>query len=142
MNKEIITNQNLMHIDYARTERIAFINNISDNAPDVLSCPTCDLPTQKRRMTNTSGMNKRSIKVQAKHHANWWRVRCILSGFLKSTLTLKHRLVPFSRRHHRQTIARLYFLRNLSVLHTTLVHQRNRAGLRQIFSAMPVNKNI
>ncbi len=43
MNHEIITNKNLMQIDYARTERIAFLNNLSTNTQDRISFPARDL---------------------------------------------------------------------------------------------------
>lgn len=146
MNQDPINNQNLMQIDYARTERIAFLNSISDITIEKISYPTHDLPARRLWTKQTATMNNRAIKAQLiaqrGDHAHWWHVRCILPSVFKSTVTLKQRTFVFPRHHHRRTIASLFFLRNLRFVHTALVHQINRVSLRHAISTMPVNKNI
>ncbi len=130
MNHESITNQNLMQLDFARTERIAFLNNIADRAPEEITCPARNLPFHSLWIKKVFVINRRPIKTQligqSNHRAHWWRVRYILPSLFKPCVTLEQQTLAFRwHPHHRRTIARLILLRNLRYLHTTLEQQKN-----------------
>jgi hypothetical protein len=101
MDTEAITNQNLMSTDFARKERIAFLENIPPDRQPGESNVAPDLPDNAVRRGNISAMDRCSLKAKSTgrrgYQALWRGFNCALRRLHAASIDL----VVFVLRHHR-----------------------------------------
>jgi hypothetical protein len=134
MDTEPITNQNLMSADFARKKRIAFLKKIPDRKPPKAGYLAPGLPATGLIGTDVSAMDRRSVKAQLAVRGDarvfWWRLNCMAHHLLDPQTTLEQTMYAFHHRHHRWTIARLTFFRDVVVVRNIIQHHGIGAGLR------------
>jgi len=114
INLEHITNDTIMSTDFARPQRIAFLNSIAAAKPPKPHLLAPGLPARGVWMIDVSAMDRRSVKAQLAGRADfrvwWWDVSCLVHRLLRPKATLEQTMFSFHRRHHALTLARLQVL--------------------------------
>ncbi len=134
MDTEPITNHNLMRIDFAKQEKIAFLKSIPSSKPPNVAWLAPGLPAGGIWMNDASAMDRRSVKAQlagrGDHRALWWRLGCALHRTIKPNATLEQMMVDFHKRHHRSTLAWLTTVRDFRAVHDAIQYRGIGAGVR------------
>jgi hypothetical protein len=146
MDTEPITNQNLMSIDFARKERIRFLQTIQPSKPPRTDYLAPGLAARGIWMNDTSAMDRRSVKAQlagrGDYRVLWWHLNCILHHRLTSQATLEQMMFAFHQRHHRWTFVRLTLIRDFWAIKSIIQHQGICAGLRYAIEQMRVTREL
>ena len=134
MKNEPITNQNLMGIDFAKREKIAFIRAIRSGKPTRAAHLAPGLAARGIWMNDASAMDRRSVKAQlagrGDHRVLWWRLNCAVHCALQPNATLEQMMCVFHMRHHRWTFAWLAVVRDFQEVYDAIQYRGIGAGLR------------
>lgn len=140
MDIEHITNQNLMHIDYARKERIEFLKKIPNKRYRKIAYLAPGLNARAVWMNDISVTDRRSVKAQltgrGDYRALWWHLNCVFHRLLNPQATLEQQMYAFHQRQHRWTIARLIRIRNIETIQGIMHRRGIFAGLRYAIEQM------
>lgn len=140
MDVNIITNKNLNAIDWAASDRQAFLKSTPKMKRQKDRDIAPGLSTRGVWMTDVSAMDRRSIKAQlagrGDYRAFWWNISRFMQKVMKPSSTLEGAMYAFHKRHHSITLAKLRFFNEITDVAAVIRKSGFVAGVQHYQSQM------